>query len=314
MKNLILILTAMISITACSQNNNKNMNTINSSNFVENVLKDVKHYNIEPTYWLRIEKDYQAELEIYVNDIPVFRDYDLKEGYSTTQDVNFVILKSGKQKIRYKVNSKKREVYIGIDVKELDNKGKMQVEDEKMVKNYEQTITMPESGVYEGEFSFVALVPYENKGWSEGQDLTKFSKQELETAVVAFYQKMWNIYNDKTKKDVQFPLILERERETAQSLYETKKGLNENLDAYLRPYTNSTYQLQPLENYKMVFYGADKVVALQQTSTDIRLRGKLALWAKYQNEGGKSIRTSFPNLYLYLPQGKSLKDGLQIIR
>ena len=289
------------------------MNTINSSNFVENVLKDVKHYNIEPTYWLRIEKDYQAELEIYVNDIPVFRDYDLKEGYSTTQDVNFVILKSGKQKIRYKVNSKKREVYIGIDVKELDNKGKMQVEDEKMVKNYEQTITMPDSGVYEGEFTFDALVPYDNKGWSEGQDLTKFDKKELESAVVAFYKKMWNIYNDKTKKEAKFPLFLEREREIAKSDYASKETLEEILKEYLLPYSNPTYEMLPLENYKMVFYGDGKAVALEQTSMVIQLRGYSALAAKYKTDMGSTLG-DMSQMILYLPQGNRLQDGLQIIR
>lgn len=64
----------------------------------------------------------------------------------------------------------------------------------------------------------------------------------------------------------------------------------------------------------MTLYGDGKIVALEQTSMDIRLRGRLALWAKFSFEGEKSIKTSFPHLYLYLPKGKDLQDNLQIIR
>ena len=209
MKNLILILTAMISITACSQNNNKNMNTINSSNFVEEVLKDVKHYNIEPTYWLRIDVD--GEYEAYVNDMPAFKFYKTESSYASPIPINYLLMKSGLQTVRIKIFSKNKDAYANIRVIEVDNRRYKEF-DEKLIKKYEQTITMPDSGVYEGEFTFDALVPYENKGWSEGQDLTKFDKKELESAVVAFYKKMWNIYNDKTKKEEQFPLIVERER------------------------------------------------------------------------------------------------------
>jgi hypothetical protein len=72
MKNLIVSLILLISITACSQNQKtNNMNEITSNNFVEKVLESVKHYNIEPTYWLNIYK--KAEMEIYINDITINR-------------------------------------------------------------------------------------------------------------------------------------------------------------------------------------------------------------------------------------------------
>jgi hypothetical protein len=241
--------------------------------------------------------------------MPVFKDYDVKEGYNVAQDINYVILKSGDQKIRYKIFSKEKESYIGIEVYTIDNKNK----DLKTIKNYERTIKMSDSGVYEGEFTFDALVPYENKGWSEGQDLTTFDKKELETAVVAFYQKMWNIYHDKSKKEEQFPLIVEREREIALSKYYFKKDLEEILEENLLPYTNSSYEMLSLEDYKMVFYGNGKAVALEQANLTLPLRGYSALGAKYKTEKGSTLG-DMTQLILFLPQGKSLKDGLQIIR
>ena len=286
------------------------MNTINSSNFVEEVLKDVKHYNIEPTYWLRIDVD--GEYEAYVNDMPAFKFYKTESSYASPIPINYLLMKSGLQTVRIKIFSKNKDAYANIRVIEVDNRRYKEF-DEKLIKKYEQTITMPDSGVYEGEFTFDALVPYDNKGWSEGQDLTKFDKKELESAVVAFYKKMWNIYNDKTKKEAKFPLFLEREREIAKSDYASKETLEEILKEYLLPYSNPTYEMLPLENYKMVFYGDGKAVALEQTSMVIQLRGYSALAAKYKTDMGSTLG-DMSQMILYLPQGNRLQDGLQIIR
>ena len=81
----------------------------------------------------------------------------------------------------------------------------------------------------------------------------------------------------------------------------------------MQPYTDDSYQMQPLENYKMVFYGDGKAVALEQTSTDIIYKGESAFWAKYKTEKGSNMMYT-TRITLYLPQGKKLEDGLQIIR
>jgi len=56
-----------------------------------------------------------------------------------------------------------------------------------------------------------------------------------------------------------------------------------------------------------------KAVALEQTSMDIRLHGESSLWAKFKTDLG-STRGDMSQLILYLPKGKKLRDGLQIIR
>lgn len=277
---------------------------INSTNYVNSMLKYIKHYDYEPVYWIGIEK--QAPMEIEVNDVPLFRDYD-DSGYGINKPINFLILKSGEQKITYRVFSQEKELFIGFEVYIMD-KNKLY----KTVKTIKETVKIPSSGIYEGEFTFTAEVPYENKGWNDGQDLTQFDKKELETAVVNFYKKMWNIYNDKSRKDDQFPLIFEREKETAISNYSSKEELEEQLQEYMLPYTNPTYEMLPLENYKMVFYANGKAVALEQTSMLPQLRGFSALGAKYKEDD--TTYGDMSQLILYLPKGKNLQDGLQIIR
>lgn len=68
--------------------------------------------------------------------------------------------------------------------------------------------------------------------------------------------------------------------------------------------------MQPLENYKMVLYGGGRLVRLEQTSPNKRLRGESALWAKYKDEDGNGIG-NFINIYLHIPKGKT---NFEIIR
>ncbi len=85
-------------------------------------------------------------------------------------------------------------------------------------------------------------------------------------------------------------------------MYETRAELEENLEAYLEPFTIESFKLEALENYKMVFYSDGKIVCLELASLDNRLRGKSALWGKYNQEGG--LRAKFRKYYLYIPENK----------
>lgn len=95
MKKVIFILALALSITSCGQNK-KQQSTINSqqstydinqyispeakditkSNFVEKLKAQIKHYANEPVYYFRINKQ-NCLIEIYVNDISVYDDYEL---------------------------------------------------------------------------------------------------------------------------------------------------------------------------------------------------------------------------------------------
>lgn len=319
MRKLITLVLLSVGLLSCSQDKDKSIKTqemnlekLTDKNYVEYMLKYVKHYDNEPMYWLQIYKKRDTELEIYVNDMPVFKDYDLAEGYNVGQDINFVILKSGMQNIKYKIFSKnQKEIFTKIRVYTIDNRDKIKKSDS--IFTHEKTINMAGSGVYEEEFTFTANVPYENKGWSDGQDLRKLDKKELEKAVVKFYETVWKIYKERDKESF-YPLIKDRDIETNSSYYENKEGLEEAVAEYNEDFEIKDFELQPLEDYKLVLYGGGKIACLEHTSMDKRIRGKLALWAKFRYDGEKSVRTVTPNLYLYLPQGKNIEDGLQIIR
>ena len=291
------------------------MNEITSENFVEKVSEKVKHYDYEPLYFLRVQ--HYGHYEILVNDIPVFKYY--RDGsYGSPIEMNYAILKTGKQKVTFRLFSEKgfdATDDFNIKVGVLDNKGGKRIEDEKTITQYiTKSGELPiGKNYYEGSFTFDATVPYENKGWSEGQDLTKFNKDELETAVVAFYKKIGNIYSDIKRKEDIYIYIYNKDLEISQANFEDKKSIKKRQEVYLRPYENTSFKIQPLENYQLKLFGDGMVVALILNSMDIRLRNKTALWAKYNDKDG-DLSASFPSLYLYLPQGKKLQDGLQIIR
>ena len=78
---------------------------------------------------------------------------------------------------------------------------------------------------------------------------------------------------------------------------------------YLDPFTISNYQMQPLENYKLKFYGDGKIVCLELTSQEAKMRGKSALWAKFGE--GDEMMFDFFKFYLYIPEGE---DELVMIR
>lgn len=325
--SIILIFNALF-FAACSQGNennemlnfkkNEKMNDtiITSKNFVEKVSENIKNFEKEPTYFTFIKNP--TSYELYINDLPIEKLYE-DVILSSPIRFNKAILKSGIQefKLRIFVNESDTDGQFEFDVRigyyyednphDLD---KYQYVSKKELKKSD--FKKVGENVYETIYEFESEVPYENEGWSNGQDLTKFDQKELEKAVLAFYQKMWNIYNDKSKIEEQFPLIFKREVESAQNRYLTKLEIQEVLDELMRPYSNPTYEMQPIDHYKIVYYGDGKMVALELETNDIRLRGKSALWAKYKD--GNSTLGYSQGLLLYLPQGKSLEDGLEIIR
>jgi len=82
------------------------------------------------------------------------------------------------------------------------------------------------------------------------------------------------------------------------------------VETYLRPTTAKSYKMQPLENYRLAIYGNGKLVCLEQKSTDLRLRSRSALWAKYKDDDDNVI-ASFISLYLHIPKGKT---NFEVIR
>jgi hypothetical protein len=341
MKIIIIYLTLITSIIACKKTSTNyketdmTNNKLTKDNYVATMLKEIKHYPKEPIYYFYVGNSL-CVYEILVNDFPIQKSYKYEQ-QATPIYINIGILKSGKQKITYRIYPAPKEFNGDSDVFDSetefnvtvyvnDNATGLEVGEEKLIIKHNAPTKIRMGGssndiavkefagkgkkYYEHSFYFDAEVPYENIGYTNGQDLRKLNQKDLESAVIKFYQKQWKIYNDKNTDDLFFYLYI-KEKELRQSMYEEKKELEQNLKEYLEPLALKNYKPEPLKDYKMAFYGDGKMVALEQTSMDIRLRGEGALWGLDNDPKGRTAY--FHYRYLFLQQGKSLNE-LQVVR
>ncbi len=311
--------------SACSQNNN--MSNLTSKNYIETMMKSTKHFAYEPMYYLTYEQNV-CYSEILVNDIPVNKNFkEIADGW--TISINDFIFKSGIQKVTFRLYPGKKsknfdfhklmdDTDMKIEITESDNikrdlKGKeittymTPLLTYKNADGYERT-KFKGSGenYFEASFTFNATVPYEFNSLDKAQDLSKWKKDILEEKVVNFYKNQWNMINEK-KEDDYFSYLELKEKQTCQSLFYNKAELQETLESYQEAFTIKDYKLQPLENYKLQLYGDGKVVCLELTSLESKMRGKSALWAKFD----KNRTADFLKYYLYIPEGE---DELKILR
>ncbi|WP_264552101.1 hypothetical protein [Flavobacterium sp. N2038] len=331
MKNAIFILTALLIFPSCKQQNNSNnskMSDLTSKNYVERMLNNIKHFNYEPMYYLTFRQN-SCFSEILVNDIPVNKNFK-EQSDEGTLDINNYIFKSGIQKVTFRLYPAGKvgnfdlskfvsDTEMNIEITESDNDKKEQEGKKTMSYTTPITTTINPYGYsiskfeatgktyYEASFTFNATVPYQFDSLSKGMDLRKQDPHTLEKKVIAFYKNQWEIINSK-KVDDFFSFLELKEKECSQSVYDTRVDLEENLQAYLDPFTIENFKLEPLENYKMVFYGDGRIVCLELTSLDGKLRGKSALWGKFEREG---LRAKFRKYYLYIPDNES---ELKILR
>ena len=116
MRNLILLLSLLFSFLGCSQKSKQeNRNTdITADNIVEKISGQVKHYSSEPVYQVYVNNSL-CLYELLINDSPIA----LMDEYSqkaTPFYVNHAILKSGRQKITFRLYPAPAEYNNGKDV------------------------------------------------------------------------------------------------------------------------------------------------------------------------------------------------------
>jgi len=317
MRNNLLLSLLIVCFCACSQNNK--MSNLTSKNYIEIIMNNTKRYTYEPMYYLTYEQNV-CYSEILVNDIPVNKNFkEIVDG--GTISINRYIFKSGLQKVTFRLYSigKNKDFEFStftddtdmkIEIEESDNtkrdlKGKeifTYITPFMTFKNadgYERT-KFEASGkeYYEASFTFNATVPYEFNSLDKAQDLSKWKKDILEKKVVDFYKNQWKIINEK-REDNYFSYLELKEKESCQSMFNNKSELQDILESYQEAFTIKDYNLQPLVNYKLQLYGDGKIVCLELTSLEPKMRGKSALWAKFD----KNRTADFLKYYLYMPKG-----------
>ncbi|WP_163408085.1 hypothetical protein [Flavobacterium ajazii] len=322
MKRYFLCFLLLICLGACSQKSKPRVSNLTSENYVETMLKTIKHYDYEPMYYLKYSQNI-CYSEILVNDIPLNKNY--KElGSGRTISINNYIFKSGIQKITFRLypavkgkdfdyHTLNEETDMKIVITESDN-AKRNNKGKEMASYLTPTITKTDQygnpvtqfiatgkTYYEASFTFEAKVPYEFPSLDNGQDLREWNKEKLEQKVVDFYKNQLTLLKAK-KKEEYFSYLDLKEKETRQSLFFNKRELQGILDLYLDPFTIPNHQMQPLENYKLKFYGDGRIVCLELTSQESKMRGKSALWAKFGE--GDEMMLDFFKFYLYIPEGE----------
>lgn len=336
MRKVIIALTLMVSLSSCSQKKEyikeQNME-ITSNNIAAKTIEQIKHYQSEPIYYIYATNSL-CVYEILVNDLPVHQNYKYQQ-LATPIYINRAILKSGKQKVSYRLYPAPKEFNGGSDVFDAETQFRVTVckqdlkrsgshEELKIEKlptkdiqigtqDFEKETEFVGKGqkYYEHTFYFDATVPYEIDGWSKGQDLRKIDPDTLKQAVIKFYKLRKQLVENKDKDALARQMFLGF-KEPFIAEYREAKYVKDAWTEFVTTYDNPTYEFQSVENFKMDFFGDGRMVCLRQISTDVRQREKSALWGKYKDEDGNTI-ADFHRLYLFVPEGKDL-SYLQMIR
>jgi hypothetical protein len=316
MRKIIYIIIMSISFIGCGQeknqqstNNSKIMYDINqyipeeskhitSENYAEKVLESIKHYDSEPIYYYRINKQ-NCLIEVKINDVVDYKDYKLSN-IITPSEIGH-ILKSGQQTVTVKMYpvgnlinedlglenqppatklSNKAQVDISVVV--VDNKSKQQFADERVITSQKSSKDAAGKEYYEFSFTFNAEVPYEFEGWTKGQDLRKLDQELVRKKALEFYEMVGEIHLNKDLDSwlkINFPL----EKRIEGMFYADKQYL-ENLVKEFSDDVLQDYTVHPIKNYKMEFMGDGKLLRLRQSSLEEGNRGYGALMLKY--DGG----------------------------
>ncbi|OWP82767.1 hypothetical protein BWK59_14125 [Flavobacterium davisii] len=313
--------------SACSQKKEVTMITqnpnITAKNLVEEITKNIKHYPSEKVYTLDFISSYNF-FELFVNDMPLHKEFRLHSSSSATE-LNPRIFKSGKYKVVYKMHPVgqidnenypvlRDNSYLDITLTSYDLKNenssdiiynhyKTPVENLQISKKYsEDKFIGTGKDYYEGSFYIDVQVPYEiHPTFDKGKDLRKMDKKELEVKLLSAYQKVWNIYQNKEYDNIA-KISFDALKDEFVTKFNNKNNISEVWKTYLESYNESSFEMQPLKDYKLEFFSNGKLVALMSTNPDFRNRGNTALWAKVNQEG---LRPFFINRYFYIPENET---------
>ncbi|KAA1242422.1 hypothetical protein [Aquimarina sp. RZ0] len=314
-----------------------NNQVITANNVVEKIFNKVKRFPKEPKYFIRPAQG-NCAYEILVNDKLMVKEYGIEQ-YATPININYGILKTGLQTVTvrlYPLGDAIKDAYgegetvttllpktqmniqvVKYDAFNIDSSldAEKEVMTHKAPTDKEGKFKGAGLPYYEYTFTFDAEVPYELEGWSKGQDLTEFHKDELKTQVVNYYKGIQKIYETKDK-DALARLIYGDYLVYAQTKYWTKEDIKEaweedleQLEWDIREYGEKG----EYATYDLHFYGHGKLVTLKHPSSepvDKRLRGESGFWFKYVK--GDRIKGRFIWYNLYLPEGEPL-ENLRVI-
>ena len=322
-----ILVSLCILFSACGQKikNNTIEDKISANNIVEKIASQVKHYQQEPMYFLRVNK-INCVYEVLINGFPVDKMYELG-GWMTPIEINHAILKSGSQTVTYRLYPlgdllKKQR---GVTINQLLDKTSIEIkifrvedhrtydseEDEKTVILHKSLTkkdgTFVGSGkpYYEYTFTFNAEVPYENEGWSNGVNLRKLDQSLLEHKVLNYYNELKKKYEKRDLNNI-LEIHYDHVLKNAVAEYQSKDKISKVIGEIVENVKREGNKFFEIENYKMEYYGDGKLVALKhKNDSDSYYRGESAFYFDYPKDG--NLLTYFLNVYLYIPKNTDTK-------
>lgn len=217
----------------------------------------------EPFYELEI-KTANCNIEILLNDLPVFSHYE-NDGMAVDYPINDAILSSGRQSIELRIFATEQEniskyatCELKVFVKEANREasGRSVVYEVPMIDFKEKKLL-----IYKNIYSFIANVPYKNVGWENSIDLKKLNNNLLITELEDCLQKIISIYNSRNENEYE-QFFKDRSIEHDRSFYLTSDEIKENKESIFYGLPDKIESINK-NHYKIVFYGNDKLVSLQ---------------------------------------------------
>lgn len=288
---------------------------ITEKNIVSKLANNISYYDYEPLYQLMITNNWCSS-EILVNDILVYKNFQSPLA-GPTVDINNFIFKSGTQKVTLRlypvgkyqdenIDAFISETGMSISVIEFNKRTEKDTEIVKYVTPKKEGRNDPFIGIgktyYEANFTFNAKIPYKVEGFENARDLREWDKETLLKKLLLEYNEVKDIYQNKEYDNIariSYPNL----KNQVISKYQTREYINNVWTMLMDVYKLRTFEIQPIENYKMVFFADGKLVALMQDSKAPRVRGNTSLWAKFDR--GEGVETLFCNRYFYIPKGET---------
>ena len=315
MKHIIFTLLVLTAFQSCSQPTPVNQNpNITANNLVEEIAKQVSHYNYEPIYEVYFEFGY-CYIELYINDILAYKNYG-EGGGSSSFTINPYLLNFSNQTIKLRMYAREEfgeflnNSAVKLGIGSYDNQNKFSIEKQQSNLFIYQT-PEDENGFfkYAGKEYFeqtvtftLPEVPYKIEGWKDSQDLRNFDKKLLEQKVLQAYQMIQKSFKERDlDKIAQFSYNKMKDQAIAQ--YFDEEEVQEGWEELISIAGADNLEFYPLENYELVFYGEGRLVGLKSKKKDKGFRGSSALLCKFKREG-KWIEAKLDYL-LHIPKGKT---------
>lgn len=289
---------------------------------IADLYKEVKFRDQQTNYRANIQAG-ACNFSLLINEVPVVQYFEEANGsFSNTAPINNLILKSGKQTYKlilypgYKDGKPAKQLsenlIVNISIEGFKYSGS---HIDKVgapvpllsLSSRDQTFKQAgqDSAVFEGNFDL--KVPYVLKGWSDSKDLRKEDPAVLLKEILAAYQEYGDLLKAKDAEGLT-RLVYQKEKDYAQALFLDQEGSKKQWNTYRTMLDAKKLEMEPIENYKLKFYGSGRLVTLERK--DYPYIGQPALRADVTDAQGEEYLEYYFN-YLHKQPGS---DKLEWIR